>query len=130
MYLADETQALERLLPLAATSDEHQARISIDAGRLVGAVRARNTGALSIESFLRQFSLSSREGVLLMCIAEALLRIPDRTTALKLIRDKISQGDWEHHVGRSDSLQFVHNIFFMSFHCMLTNAEHTSYLLC
>ena len=104
MYLADETQAIERLLPLAATRDSDAARVAIDAGRLVEAVRARNTGALSIESFLQQFNLSSREGVLLMCIAEALLRIPDRATALKLIRDKISQGDWEHHLGRSDSV--------------------------
>ncbi len=104
MCLADETQAIERLLPLAIPSDEDAARVAIDAGQLVEAVRARNTGALSIESFLQQFSLSSREGVLLMCIAEALLRIPDVNTALKLIRDKISQGDWEHHMGRSDSL--------------------------
>ncbi len=104
MYLADETQAIERLLPLAATRDSDAATIAADAGRLVETVRARNTGALSIESFLQQFNLSSREGVLLMCIAEALLRIPDRATALKLIRDKISQGDWEHHLGRSDSV--------------------------
>ncbi|MEO5861024.1 MAG: bifunctional proline dehydrogenase/L-glutamate gamma-semialdehyde dehydrogenase PutA [Burkholderiales bacterium] len=104
MYLADETEAVEQLLSLATTSAEQEVGVAVAAGRLVAAVRARNSGVLSIESFLQEFSLSSREGILLMCIAEALLRIPDIATALKLIRDKISQGDWERHVGRSDSL--------------------------
>jgi RHH-type proline utilization regulon transcriptional repressor/proline dehydrogenase/delta 1-pyrroline-5-carboxylate dehydrogenase len=103
-YLVDETEAVEQLLSLASASGEQEASVAVEAGRLVDAVRARNSGGLSIESFLQEFGLSSREGVLLMCIAEALLRIPDSATALKLIRDKISQGDWERHVGRSDSL--------------------------
>ena len=57
-----------------------------------------------MQSFLREYDLSSQEGVLLMCVAEALLRIPDAATADKLIRDKLSQGDWERHVGRNRSL--------------------------
>ncbi len=57
-----------------------------------------------MQSFLREYDLSSQEGVLLMCVAEALLRIPDAATADKLIRDKLSQGDWERHVGRNPSL--------------------------
>jgi RHH-type transcriptional regulator, proline utilization regulon repressor / proline dehydrogenase / delta 1-pyrroline-5-carboxylate dehydrogenase len=104
MYLADETQAVADLLPLARSSTDAQSHIDATARRLAEAVRAHKEGALSVESFLRQFSLSSREGVLLMCVAEALLRIPDHATALKLIRDKISQGDWEQYVGCSDSL--------------------------
>ena len=57
-----------------------------------------------MQSFLQEYDLSSAEGVLLMCVAEALLRIPDAATADKLIRDKLSQGDWEQHVGRNHSL--------------------------
>jgi RHH-type proline utilization regulon transcriptional repressor/proline dehydrogenase/delta 1-pyrroline-5-carboxylate dehydrogenase len=57
-----------------------------------------------MQSLLREYDLSSQEGVLLMCVAEALLRIPDAATADKLIRDKLSQGDWEKHVGKGKSL--------------------------
>ncbi len=57
-----------------------------------------------MQSFLTQYDLSSQEGVLLMCVAEALLRIPDAATADKLIKDKFSQGDWKKHLGASDSL--------------------------
>src|SRR5688572_2723472 len=57
-----------------------------------------------MQSFLHEYDLSSQEGVLLMCVAEALLRIPDAATADKLIRDKLSQGDWERHVRRGGSL--------------------------
>lgn len=53
---------------------------------------------------LQEFSLSSQEGVALMCLAEALLRIPDKATRDALIRDKISNGNWQSHIGRSPSL--------------------------
>ena len=58
-----------------------------------------------MQSFLQEYDLSSREGVLLMCVAEALLRIPDAATADKLIRDKFSQGEWDRHFGKSRSLK-------------------------
>src|SRR5205814_8097094 len=57
-------------------------------------VRATPPGPLSAESFLRNYGLSTREGVALMCVAEALLRIPDAATADALLREKFSQGDW------------------------------------
>ena len=57
-----------------------------------------------IDAFLQQYDLSSEEGVLLMCIAEALLRIPDADTADKLIADKITSAQWKDHLGESDSL--------------------------
>src|SRR5690606_9147360 len=57
-----------------------------------------------VESLIQEFSLSSQEGVALMCLAEALLRIPDRATRDALIRDKIAQGDWRSHMGESSSL--------------------------
>ncbi|MDU7871096.1 MAG: proline dehydrogenase family protein, partial [Pantoea sp.] len=57
-----------------------------------------------VQSLLQEFSLSSQEGVALMCLAEALLRIPDKPTRDALIRDKISNGNWQSHLGRSPSL--------------------------
>jgi RHH-type proline utilization regulon transcriptional repressor/proline dehydrogenase/delta 1-pyrroline-5-carboxylate dehydrogenase len=57
-----------------------------------------------VEAFMREYDLSSEEGVLLMCVAEALLRIPDQDTADKLIRDKLGDADWDAHVGQSSSV--------------------------
>src|SRR6187455_1183994 len=83
---------------------EAAARVQARASALVESVRRRQKANAGMQSFLREYDLSSQEGVLLMCVAEALLRIPDAATADKLIRDKLSQGDWERHVGRSRSL--------------------------
>ena len=62
---------------------------------------SRKTG---LDAFLRQYDLSSQEGVILMCLAEALLRIPDDETADRLIADKLKAGDWASHLGDSQSL--------------------------
>jgi RHH-type proline utilization regulon transcriptional repressor/proline dehydrogenase/delta 1-pyrroline-5-carboxylate dehydrogenase len=67
-------------------------------------VRARAQDQGAIEAFMRQYDLGSEEGVLLMCVAEALLRIPDQDTADKLIRDKLGDADWKKHMGQSDSV--------------------------
>jgi RHH-type proline utilization regulon transcriptional repressor/proline dehydrogenase/delta 1-pyrroline-5-carboxylate dehydrogenase len=88
-----EASAVERLCALqpdAAASQE----ITAISFHLAERVRAAPPGALSAESFLRQYGLSTREGVALMCVAEALLRIPDPETADALIRDKLSSGNW------------------------------------
>ena len=69
-------------------------RISLRALRLAQRVRSTPPSALSAESFLRSYGLSTREGVALMCIAEALLRIPDAQTQDALIREKLSSGNW------------------------------------
>jgi RHH-type proline utilization regulon transcriptional repressor/proline dehydrogenase/delta 1-pyrroline-5-carboxylate dehydrogenase len=74
------------------------------AQRLVSAVRAHRTRASGVDALMHEFSLSSEEGVALMCLAEALLRIPDSATADRLIADKISRGDWRSHLGESPSL--------------------------
>src|SRR5690606_12331407 len=74
------------------------------ASELVARVRARADQASAVESFMRQYDLSSEEGVLLMCVAEALLRIPDADTADKLISDKLGEADWDKHLGKSDSV--------------------------
>jgi RHH-type transcriptional regulator, proline utilization regulon repressor / proline dehydrogenase / delta 1-pyrroline-5-carboxylate dehydrogenase len=71
--------------------------------RLVKVLRGKRTGG-GVEGLIQEFSLSSQEGVALMCLAEALLRIPDRATRDALIRDKVSKSDWKSHVGGSPSL--------------------------
>ena len=74
------------------------------ARQLVAAVRAGRTKQGGIDAFMQEYSLSSEEGVVLMCLAEALLRIPDADTADKLIADKVGGKDWERHLGQSESL--------------------------
>ncbi len=66
--------------------------------------KSANGRAGMVQGLLQEFSLSSQEGVALMCLAEALLRIPDKPTRDALIRDKISNGNWHSHIGRSPSL--------------------------
>ncbi|WP_175938637.1 trifunctional transcriptional regulator/proline dehydrogenase/L-glutamate gamma-semialdehyde dehydrogenase [Caballeronia sp. BCC1704] len=73
------------------------------ATKLVETLRAKSKGG-GVEGLIHEFSLSSQEGVALMCLAEALLRIPDRATRDALIRDKISKGDWRSHMGQAPSL--------------------------
>ncbi|MDO4904734.1 MAG: trifunctional transcriptional regulator/proline dehydrogenase/L-glutamate gamma-semialdehyde dehydrogenase [Lautropia sp.] len=87
-----------------ATANATQAnRVRELSKRLVeGLRRSQKNGG--IEALIQEFSLSSQEGVALMCLAEALLRIPDRETRDALIRDKISHGDWKSHLGHSSSL--------------------------
>ncbi len=70
---------------------------------LIEALRAKHKGT-GVEGLVREYSLSSQEGVALMCLAEALLRIPDTATRDALIRDKIADGDWKSHVGSGRSL--------------------------
>ena len=103
-YLRDEAEALAALMPEARLAPEAAARTQARARSLVERVRAKQQAHSGMQSFLTEYDLSSQEGVLLMCVAEALLRIPDAATADRLIRDKLSQGDWESHVGRNPSL--------------------------
>jgi len=103
-FLLDEEQALSHVLSLARVDAAMNARISETATQLVKSVRAEQRSNAGMQSFLTQYDLGSQEGVLLMCVAEALLRIPDAATADKLIRDKFAQGDWQKHLGASDSL--------------------------
>src|SRR5262249_40867213 len=99
-FLADEADAITRLLPVASLSAKASARVWARARGWVEAVRVRPARSAGMESFLHQYDLSTQEGVLLMCVAEALLRIPDAATADRLIRDKLSRGDWQKHLGQ------------------------------
>jgi RHH-type transcriptional regulator, proline utilization regulon repressor / proline dehydrogenase / delta 1-pyrroline-5-carboxylate dehydrogenase len=103
-YLGDEEQIVRRLADLARVSPEQQARIATRAQQLVEGVRTDQTKRTGLDAFLRKYDLSSQEGVILMCLAEALLRIPDDATADKLIADKISAGDWAAHLSDAESL--------------------------
>src|SRR5205823_12212402 len=103
-FLADEKQCIASLLPLAAFDAARSARVSERARAWVEHVRGKYASNAGMESFLHQYDLSTQEGVLLMCVAEALLRIPDAAPAERLIRDKLSRGDWERHLGASASL--------------------------
>jgi RHH-type proline utilization regulon transcriptional repressor/proline dehydrogenase/delta 1-pyrroline-5-carboxylate dehydrogenase len=100
----DEQASVQRLLTQARMPDDVTAAAEGLARRLVTQVRAQRSGASGVDALMREFSLSSQEGIALMCLAEALLRIPDRETADRLIRDKIGRGDWKAHLGNSPSL--------------------------
>jgi len=95
-----EADAVARLRPLQPGVEVSQ-RITLIASRLAESVRAACTAALSAESFLRRYGLSTREGVALMCVAEALLRIPDPETADALLREKLGEGIWNQAAGGS-----------------------------
>ncbi|MGD2139856.1 MAG: bifunctional proline dehydrogenase/L-glutamate gamma-semialdehyde dehydrogenase PutA [Burkholderiales bacterium] len=103
-YLSDEAAAIEALLPVAAVSPDANKRIAQRARGLVTAARKRAKSRDGIDAFLNEYDLSSTEGVMLMCLAEALLRIPDADTADKLIQDKLARGQWDAHLGHSQSL--------------------------
>ncbi|WP_372017512.1 bifunctional proline dehydrogenase/L-glutamate gamma-semialdehyde dehydrogenase PutA [Pseudoxanthomonas sp. 10H] len=103
-WLRDEATHVRELLLQARQEPLVQADIDALAADLVRRVRARAQDQGAIEAFMRQYDLGSEEGVLLMCVAEALLRIPDQETADKLIRDKLGDADWEKHLGQSESV--------------------------
>lgn len=100
----DEGECVRSLLSQADIPAGEMKGIQALAKKLVSDVRHKRTRASGVDALMHEFSLSSQEGVALMCLAEALLRIPDQATADKLIRDKISKGDWGAHLGQSQSL--------------------------
>lgn len=101
---ADEADCVDRLLAEADAGPALNTRIQDRAEALVEAVRARTEAAHGLDAFMHRYDLSSHEGVMLMCLAEALLRIPDAATADRLIAEKIGGADWAKHVGESGSL--------------------------
>src|SRR4051812_2855022 len=98
-----ESEAVARILAAAAVPAEMRDRIADRARSLVAAVRRERLGKGGIDAFLHEYALSSPEGVALLCLAEALLRVPDAETVDRLIRDKIAPADWESHLGHSGS---------------------------
>ncbi|HXZ68242.1 MAG TPA: proline dehydrogenase family protein, partial [Alphaproteobacteria bacterium] len=103
-YLADETAILGKIIPIARLDAGETRQVERIARRLVEGVRAGRHRTGGIDAMLHEYDLSSEEGVVLMCLAEALLRIPDIETRDELIREKIGSADWKSHLGHSDSL--------------------------
>lgn len=103
-YRIDEAQAVKHILPEAEVSMATRSRAWERARTLVLRIREEQEGHGGVDALLSEYSLSSEEGVVLMCLAEALLRVPDKHTQDELIRDKLSKGQWSTHLGNSDSL--------------------------
>ena len=102
--LAEENPLVEGLIADGRFTPDEQRRIDTVARRLVHAARAGRAKSGGVDSFMHEYGLSSEEGVLLLCLAEALLRIPDSATADRLIAGTVGSGDWSRHLGHSDSL--------------------------
>lgn len=103
VYRADESVLVNELIEQARFSPEIQQRILERARPLVQKIRDSRLSTGGIDAFLNTYDLSSREGIVLMCMAEALLRIPDAETIDLLIRDKIGNTEWEKRLGSSHS---------------------------
>src|SRR5437763_11417057 len=103
-YAPPDEAIAERLLAEAPRPADAEGRIDARTTEFVEAIRARAGGLGGVEDFLREYSLSTREGLALMLLAEALLRVPDSGTADRLIGDKLSSGAWSHHQTKSNAL--------------------------
>lgn len=101
-YLADEYTVIQEMIAGAQLSQAEREAISARAADLVRSVR-KNAKSTIMEKFLAEYGLTTKEGVALMCLAEALLRVPDNTTIHELIEDKITSGAWGAHVGKASS---------------------------
>jgi len=100
-YAADDTTIAARLLAEARLTPEQDARIDRAATRLIAAIRARDDRFGGVEDMLREYALSTKEGLALMVLAEALLRVPDARTADAFIEDKLADGEFIHHETKS-----------------------------
>lgn len=103
-WLVPDATVLTPLLALADIGDQQRVAASAAASVLVQKLREEQQGKGGVDALLNEFALSTEEGVVLMCLAEALLRVPDSHTADNLIRDKLKGGDWQSHLGKSNSL--------------------------
>ena len=102
-YLEDEEAVTNRLIAKARLSPQERAATEKLARDLVLRIRETRGEQTGVDSLMQEYALSTQEGVVLMCLAESLLRVPDAATADKLIRDKIGSGNWDSHKGQSDS---------------------------
>ncbi len=103
-YLADESACMQRCLGRITLDPQGQKRVFEKAYATVKQLRAEPGACKGLDALLQEYDLSSEEGVVLLCLAESLLRIPDAETADKLIRDKLLEGHWEKHLGKSESI--------------------------
>ncbi|MDR5874725.1 bifunctional proline dehydrogenase/L-glutamate gamma-semialdehyde dehydrogenase PutA [Vreelandella gomseomensis] len=102
-YVVDEESFVGELMTLLDVDRDDFNRIEANTAALVRDVRKMDTAVDTIDELLQQYSLDTHEGLMLMCLAEAMLRIPDKATADALIEDKLGPADWQSHVGKSES---------------------------
>jgi RHH-type transcriptional regulator, proline utilization regulon repressor / proline dehydrogenase / delta 1-pyrroline-5-carboxylate dehydrogenase len=103
-HLMDERRLVGGLVERAVYTTDERQRIAVLAREFVRVARGNQGKHGGIDAFMLEYGLSSEEGVILMCLAEALLRIPDKATQDALIAEKIGEGKWAKHLGASDSL--------------------------
>src|SRR5499425_3768772 len=103
-YAPPDEELAAQFLSDAAEDPAAKQRIDARSRLLIGAIRAKIGGLGGVEDFLHAFSLSTKEGLALMVLAEALLRVPDAATADRLIEDKLATGDWSSHHVKSSAL--------------------------
>ncbi|KJZ07043.1 pyrroline-5-carboxylate dehydrogenase [Halomonas sp. S2151] len=102
-YVVEENAFVSELIKLIDGKDEHIERVADKTASLVREVREMDTAVDTIDELLQQYSLDTHEGLMLMCLAEAMLRIPDKATADALIEDRLGPADWKAHLGKSES---------------------------
>ncbi|WP_416140890.1 bifunctional proline dehydrogenase/L-glutamate gamma-semialdehyde dehydrogenase PutA [Halomonas sp. HK25] len=102
-YVVDEDSFVAELIQALSADSRDFQRIADKTAELVREIREMDTAVDSIDELLQQYSLDTHEGLMLMCLAEAMLRIPDTATADALIEDKLGPADWKSHLGQSDS---------------------------
>ncbi len=103
-YRLDEKVAVDQLFQNLDFTPEQEKNIQANAVELINKVRNVKKNKYGVDALMQEFSLGDDEGIALMCLAEALLRIPDEKTRDELIHDKLKEGNWETHIGRSNSL--------------------------
>ncbi len=102
-YIVDEERFVAEFVDFLQADEGDFKRIAGKTAELVREVREMDTAVDSIDELLQQYSLDTHEGLMLMCLAEAMLRIPDKATADALIEDKLGPADWKSHLGQSES---------------------------
>lgn len=103
-YSCPEQEAVQRLLAILSFDEQQQHRIDNVARELITKVRSKKQKHYGVDALMHEFSLGCDEGIALMCLAEALLRIPDAETRYALINDKLQLGNWRSHIKKSGSL--------------------------
>ena len=124
-YAAADEDLAAAFLAQAVRPPAAEARIDARATALIEAIRARAGGVGGIEDFLHEYSLSTKEGLALMVLAEALLRVPDNATADRLIEDKLASADFSHHEVRSDALLVTASAWALGLSARIIQAHET-----
>lgn len=102
-YRADETLCVQNLLKINKLTADQEVKSRLLAHNLIEKVRKNSIKNRGVAAIMNEYKLSTNEGIALMCLAESLLRIPDKSTQDKLIKDKISKGDWSHYTKTENS---------------------------